>query len=153
MDVVTVINIAAALITALIAIFSARPFFSSLIEKNREKAQAFREQRTQQMLTRHATTYGWAGSGSLGEVHAVRLVVDEVEMQKAVTELTANKVTDYVIIQETQNLGQQLRQMIERDGFVSRPPTPGEVEILHKETQGLYAEDCKTRFSVFGRLK
>lgn len=148
-----IINVVAAVIIVIAAVISIPSLFRSWIERNREQANLLREQHTQEALTRHATTQGWSGPGSAGEVYAVKLVSDEAEADRVVKEVAAGGVTDYIIIQETQGRARELRQMIDRTGFLSRPPSPGEVEILKQGARELYVTDVQTRFGVFGRLR
>lgn len=70
----------------------------------------------------------WAGSG-------VTLVTAPEELERAAVELGG--YTDYVILRISEqqhgangNRAQSLRQIIEHQGYIARPPTPGEREAL-----------------------
>ena len=77
--------------------------------------------------------------------YGVTLVTDPAELGQAVTELTSGRPTAYVILRvsensyDNSNRGLSLRQLIERQGLISRPPTTGEREALETglDTMGI----------------
>jgi fermentation-respiration switch protein FrsA (DUF1100 family) len=102
----------------------------------REQASLAREQASQIGLERRRALNGWSSTGV--DIFAVALVTAEQEMQQAVTELTGGGPTRYVICRLAEsdepygdvNRARRLRQIIDHDGLLSRPPTTGERDAL-----------------------
>ncbi len=104
------------------------------------------EERKQIELDRERVLYGWAGTGSGGEVYRVALVTDPAEMDTARGELAAgNTPSQYVILHVAEahdpmgnaNRAHSLRQLIETSGFLSRAPETGEYEVLREAARAL----------------
>lgn len=102
-------------------------------ERQRAQAALAGEQREQLALERRARLYGWSGHGI--DTFGVTLVTAPEELERAAIELGG--YTDYVILRVSEhehgangNRAQSLRQIIEHEAYISRPPTPGEREAL-----------------------
>jgi hypothetical protein len=108
-----------------------------------ERAEAAREEAETTRLERRRGLSGWSAHGT--ETYGVTLVTETDELAQAVTELTGGRPTAYVILRvsessyDTSNRGLSLRQLIERQGLISRPPTTGEREALETglDTMGI----------------
>jgi hypothetical protein len=101
--------------------------------KNAE-AEAAREQANDIQLERRRHLSGWSSTGVA--VYGVTLVTEEEELVQAVRELTSAGPTTYVVLRVSEgdgtsvNRGNDLRQLIQQQGLVSRAPTKGEAEAL-----------------------
>jgi hypothetical protein len=109
-------------------------------ERQRAQAVLAEEQREHLALERRARLYGWSGHGI--DTFGVTLVTTPEELERAAIELGG--YTDYVILRVSEqehgangNRAQSLRQIIEREGYISRPPTAGEREALEKGLDAL----------------
>ena len=103
-------------------------------EAARERAEAAREEARTVQLDRRRGLSGWSAHGV--ETYGVTVVTDDSELGQAVTELASGQPTGYVILRvsessyDNSNRGHSLRQLIEHQGLISRPPTTGEREAL-----------------------
>ena len=70
------------------------------------------------------------------ETYGVALVTDEDELAQAARELAGGEPTAYVVVRVSEggsgdvNRALNLRQLVEREGLLSRPPSVGELEAL-----------------------
>ena len=103
----------------------------------REEEALAREQAEQIRLDRRRHLQGWSPHGV--NIYDVALVTSVAEMDQAKAELLAGNVpSDYVILKAVgspEKYGnaepaRSLRQLIETEGCVARPPTAGEREAL-----------------------
>jgi hypothetical protein len=101
------------------------------------------EQRKQVVLERRVRLNGWSGHGI--HTYEVTLVTDPDEAGQAVAEL--GKTTDYVVLRVSEQdrgangeRARDLRQFIE-EGYISRPPSPGEREALEAGIKALSPPD------------
>jgi hypothetical protein len=79
-------------------------------------------------------------------VYGVELVTDRAEMQRAVTELAVGEPSTFVIFRLAEpglnfNRAADLRDLINVEGYLTRPPTDGEREALDSAAQQLIAAD------------
>jgi hypothetical protein len=111
--------------------------------RQQAQAEAAREQAETTRLERRRGLDGWSPHGV--ETYGVTLVTETGELGQAVTELTSGHPTAYVILRvsensyDNSNRGLSLRQLIQADGYISRPPTTGEREALETglDTMGI----------------
>jgi hypothetical protein len=102
--------------------------------KANEEANLAREQAHQIELERRGHLHGWSEHGI--DTFAAALVTTPKEMDQAREELTSGDPTSYVIMRVAEgrasgaNRARRLRDIIASEGFISRPPTPGEREAL-----------------------
>lgn len=95
-----------------------------------------REQENGIRLERLSRLNGWT-PGTVS-VYGVTLVTDKDEMARAQVELVGGEPTEYVILRVSENpLGNvnrahSLRHLIEAEGNIARPPTPGEYQALEE---------------------
>jgi hypothetical protein len=103
----------------------------------REQEGLAREQAEQIRLDRRRQLSGWSRGGV--ETYSVALVTSAEQMDQAKTELLAGNVpSDYVVLRVAEsdqkygnvNRAHSLRQLIETQGAISRPPSAGEREAL-----------------------
>jgi hypothetical protein len=105
-------------------------------ERQRAQAEAAREQAETARLERRRGLSGWSNAGV--ETYGVTLVTEADELGQAVTELTSGQPTAYVILRvsessyDNSNRGNSLRQLIQHEGLISRPPTVGEREAVER---------------------
>jgi hypothetical protein len=105
-------------------------------EQAREQAALAREQTEQIRLERQRLLHGWSQHGI--DTFGVAAVTSPDEMTRARDELAAGDPSDYVILRIAEstekygnvNRANSLRQIIETEGAISRPPTAGEREAL-----------------------
>lgn len=119
--------------------------------RQRAQAEAAREQAETIRLDRRRSLSGWSGHGI--DTFRVALVTDEDELRQAAAELASGKPTDYVTFRVSEgedngNRAHSIRQIIERERLLSRPPSIGEREAL--ET-GLEAMGIP--IAPFGRVR
>lgn len=95
-------------------------------------------------LDRRRILNGWSPTGL--SVYGVTLVTDEAELAKAAQELSVTGPTDYVVLRVSEstygnaNRAESLRQLIENEGHLTRPPEAGEYEALERGTKLLATE-------------
>jgi hypothetical protein len=102
----------------------------------REQENLAREQAEQIRLDRRRRLSGWSPGGV--ETYTVALVTPAEEMTQACDELTVGGPSDYVILRVAEsdekygnvNRAHSLRQLVETEGYISRPPSAGEREAL-----------------------
>lgn len=109
--------------------------------KQREQQALAQEQAQSIRLDRQRVLHGWSPHGV--EVYGVELVTATAEMADAQEQLTAGGPTDYAILRVNEspygnaNRAHSLRQLIETEGYIARPPTTGEYEALEKGRKAL----------------
>lgn len=95
-------------------------------------------------LDRQRILNGWSRNGL--PVYGVTLVTEEAELQKATEELTHTGPTDYVVLRVSEstygnaNRAHALRQLIEKEGYLTRAPATGEYEALERGIKSLSDE-------------
>src|SRR5216683_3347056 len=105
------------------------------------RANLARQQAEQITLERRRALHGWSQHGI--DDFTVALVTSAEEMTQARDELTTGDVSDYVILRVSgrehgnANRAQRLRQVIEGEGMIARPPTAGEREALEAGLKAL----------------
>jgi len=109
-------------------------------DRQRAQARLADEQREQIELERRVRLHGWSRHGI--DTFGVTLVTDPAEAEQAVAELGG--YSDYVILRVGEaerggngNRANSIRQIIEHEGFISRPPTAGEREALEAGIDGM----------------
>jgi hypothetical protein len=106
------------------------------IDRQRAQAEASREEAQTIRLERQRYLSGWSGHGI--DTFGVTLVADDDEREQAARSLAGGHPSPYVILRVSEggqgdlNRAWSLRQIIEREGYISRPPTTGEREALEK---------------------
>jgi hypothetical protein len=105
--------------------------------RQRAQAEAAHEETRTLQLERRRGLSGWNAMGV--NTYPVVLVTAAGELDQARTELVSGQPTAYVVLRITgateggsANLALGLRQTIEAEGYISRPPTTGECEALEK---------------------
>jgi len=104
------------------------------IDRTRAQADAAREEAETLQLERRRGLSGWNIHGL--ETYGVTLVTEPAELSQAAAELAAGKATAYSVVRVSESdydntgRGYSLRQLVQREGYLSRPPSPGEVEAL-----------------------
>jgi hypothetical protein len=102
----------------------------------RARAEADRAQAEAVALDRRRTLLGWSPRGV--ETYTVALVTGTEDMERAVAELTRGGPTPFVILRVDEgeygsvNHGSDLRQLIDEQHLLCRPPTVAEREALEK---------------------
>ena len=103
--------------------------------RQRAQAAAAHEEAESIRLERQRHLSGWSGHGI--DTFGVTLATTPEELERAAVELGGH--TDYVILRVSEQehgangtSSQSLRQIIEREGYIYRPPTAGEREALEK---------------------
>jgi hypothetical protein len=140
----------AALIATVAAVYGVIRFGPAWLRDSRDRQQAqaaaareqealAREQAEQIRLDRRRLLHGWSGHGI--DTFGVALVTSAEEMDQAKAELLLGNVPcEYVILRVAEsgekygnvNRARSLRQIIEAEGSISRPPTAGEREALER---------------------
>jgi hypothetical protein len=107
------------------------------IDLRKAEAEEAHERAKTVRLDRQARLYGWSGHGV--NSFSVKLVDDPVEIDRARDELSGTSPTSYVVLRVTgygdepdTEGGRNLRDLVEKDGYVSRGPTAGEKEALRR---------------------
>jgi hypothetical protein len=104
------------------------------IDRVHAQADAAREEAKTLQLERRRGLSGWNAHGL--ETYGVTLVTEPAELSQADDELASGKPTAYVVLRvsesdyDNSNRGHNLRELIKREGYLSRPPSAGEVEAL-----------------------
>lgn len=126
---------ASALIIALAALIRSPAALRAWSDRQRAQAEAAREEAATIRADRRRGLEGWSARGL--NTYPVDLVRTGTEFDQARTDFAEGFPTPYVMLRVTgsteggsANLALTLRQTIERDGFISRAPTAGEVEAL-----------------------
>lgn len=102
--------------------------------KQREQKDLAREQAERLRLERQRILNGW--NPGVVAVYGVELVTERAEIAKAQDELAAGGPSDYVLLRVNErprdnvNRAHSLRELIRSEGYIARPPTPGEYEAL-----------------------
>ena len=100
----------------------------------RAQAETARGEAENIRLERRRGPSGWSRTGV--EVYGVALVTGGDELAQAARELAGGEPTAYVVVRVSEggsgdvNRALNLRQLVEREGLLSRPPTAGELEAL-----------------------
>jgi hypothetical protein len=125
----------ATLIVTVRLLWSAPDWYRTWKERQNAERDLAREQAEDIRLDRRRSLSGWSGSGV--NTYPVALVTTDDEFDQARAELAGGLPTVYVVMRVTgateggsANLAHQLRQTVETQGFISRPPAPGEREAL-----------------------
>jgi hypothetical protein len=137
----------AALIATVAAVYGVIRYGPAWLSDSRERQQAqaaaareqerlAREQAEQIRLDRRRHLSGWSVGGV--ETYTVALVASAEEMTRARDELAGGGPSDYVILRVAEsdekygnvNRAHSLRQLIETEGYLSRPPSAGEREAV-----------------------
>lgn len=119
---------------AVIAVISGTAGLGDWRAKQRAQRDLANEEAENIRLDRQRVLYGWTPGGL--EVYGVRLVTQPAELQQAAVQLSEVRPSDYIVLQVierpdgNENRAHNLRQMVERTGFVTRPPERGEYEAL-----------------------
>lgn len=98
------------------------------------QADAAREEAKTLQLERRRGLSGWNIHGL--ETYGVTLVTEPAEISQAADELASGKPTAYVVLRvsesdyDNSDRGYTLRQLIRGEGYLSRPPSTGEIEAL-----------------------
>jgi hypothetical protein len=122
----------AALVVALVTLPQIPGGVSDWRKRQREQTALAADEREQLALERRARLRGWSGHGI--DTFGVTLVTEPEEINGALAQIGG--VSDYVILRVSEseygnaNRANSLRQIIEHEGYISRPPTPGEREAL-----------------------
>ncbi len=125
----------ATLIVALRLLWSAPDWYRTWKERQNAERDLAREQTNVIELERRRGLYGWSGQV---ETYGVTLVTEADELSQAASELAGGQASDYVVLRVSEssfgnsNRANSLRQLIEYQGLISRPPTTGEREALEK---------------------
>lgn len=144
----------AGLIAALFAVYGVIRYGPAWLRDSRARQQAQAaaaraqealavEQAEQIRLGRHRHLHGWSPHGI--HTYGVALVTSPREMATAGKELAAGGPADYVILRVAEspekhgnaNRAHSLRQIIETEGYISRPPAVGEREALENGLDGM----------------
>jgi hypothetical protein len=105
--------------------------------RQRAQAEAAREEAEGIRLERRRHLSGWSGNGV--DTYGVALVTEAGELAAALGELTGRDAgrSGYVVVRLAEgqqghdaDRAQDLRRLIETEGYISRPPTIGEREAL-----------------------
>jgi hypothetical protein len=127
---------ASALIIAVAALIRSPAALRAWIARQRAETEAAHEQAETARLERRRGLSGWSPHGV--DTFTVALVTTADEMTRAQEELVSGSPTGYVILRVAEsdqeygnaNRALRLRQIIEHEQFISRPPTAGEREAL-----------------------
>lgn len=103
--------------------------------RQRALAEEAHEQAENIRLERRRGLSGWSKNGV--NTYPVHLVTGASELGQATRELTSGQPTTYIVLRVagtteggSANLAKTLRETIETEGFISRPPTTGEAEAI-----------------------
>jgi len=130
-----------ALVVAAAALIRGPAALSTWMAKQRAQEAAAREQEESARLDRRRLLNGWSGHGI--DTFDVALVTADDELSKAADELASGEPTAYVMLRVAEgesssaNWARSLRQLIETEGSISRPPTTGEREALEAGLKAL----------------
>lgn len=114
------------------------------VDRQHADAEASREQAETIRLDRRRQVQGW-GNGSVA-TYGVELVTTSEDMTTAAEELASGHPTAYVVLRVSEggsagvNRGHSLRQLIEKEGLISRTPTIGEREAVEAGLKALEAQ-------------
>ncbi len=131
----------AAIVLAVAAIIGGSAGLGDWRAKQREQANLARQEAENIRLDRLRVLNGWTPNGI--EVYGITLVTSPDELAQARDQLAEGGPTDYVVLRVSErtygneNRAHNLRQMIERSGFVARAPERGEYAALELGRQAL----------------
>lgn len=131
----------AAVILAAFAIIGGSAGLGDWRARQRSEKALADEQAESIRLDRQRVLNGWSPHGL--PVYGVTLVTDEAELAKAAQELSVVGPTDYVVLRVSEstsgnaNRANSLRHLIEREGYLTRPPAAGEYEALERGIKAL----------------
>jgi hypothetical protein len=131
----------AAVVLAVAAIIGGTAGLSDWRAEQRAQKALAEEQAEAIRLDRQRILNGWSPHGL--PVYGVTLVTDEAELTKAAQELSVTGPTDYVVLRVSEstsgnaNRANSLRQLIERQGYLTQPPATGEYEALERGIKAL----------------
>lgn len=134
----------AAVVLAAAAIIGGSAGLGDWRDKQRAQKSLADEQAENIRLERRRILNGWSRHGL--PVYGVTLVTDEAELTKAAQELSVTRPSDYVVLRVSEstfgnaNRAHSLRQLIQREGYLTRAPTPGEYEALEQGIKTLNQE-------------
>lgn len=120
-------------VVALAALIRGPAVLRAWLERQRAEDAASREQADSLRLERQRGLSGWSANG-VG-TFAVELVTGEEELSRVARELVDGGPTPYVVLRVAEGAGDanraySLRQIVEHEGYLSRPPSVGEKEAL-----------------------
>jgi hypothetical protein len=125
----------ATLIVAVRLLWSAPDWYRTWKERQNAERDLAREQTGAIQLERRRHLSGWSGHGI--DTFAITAVTTEDELDQACAELASGHPSAYVVMRVSEggdghdaNRAHSLRQIIEAEGYISRPPTTGEREAL-----------------------
>ena len=105
------------------------------ITRQRAQAEAAREEAENIRLERRAHLQGWSANGV--NSYPVTLVTESAEIDLARHQLASGDPSAYIVLRISEtadggsvNMADNLRQRIQREGYVARPTTAGKVEAL-----------------------
>jgi hypothetical protein len=104
--------------------------------RQRAQAEAAREEAETIRLERQRHLSGWSPHGI--DTFGVTLVTDDDEREQAARSLAGGHPSPYIVLRVSEggsgdlNRAWSLRQIIEHEGCISRPPTAGEREALER---------------------
>ncbi len=121
------------MIVALAVVFRGPAALREWMALQREQAAAAREQAETTRLDRRRGLSGWSRHGVA--MYRVTFVTGEDELCQAAAELASGRPTGYVTFRVSEggddsNRARSIRQLIESDELISRPPDIGELEAL-----------------------
>jgi hypothetical protein len=136
----------ATVILAIAAIIGGSAGLQDWREKVRAQRALAQEEAENIRLERRRILNGWSPNGL--PVYGVTLVTDEAELTTAAQELSAVGPTDYVVLRVSEstygnaNRARPLRQLIERERYVTRPPAAGEYETIERGIKAVSEDQC-----------
>ncbi len=130
----------AAVLLAIVAISTGTAGLSDWRDKQQAQKALADEEKLSIRLDRQRVLNGWSPHGL--PVYGVELVTEPAEMTQAQDELTSGHPTRYVILRVSEggsdeNRANQLRQLVDTTGFLTRPPERGEYEAIEAGRQAL----------------
>jgi hypothetical protein len=125
----------ATLIVTVRLLWSAPDWYRTWKERQNAERDLAREQTAAIQLERRRHLSGWSGHGI--DIFEVTAVTTEDELGQACAELASGQPSAYVIMRVAEgsdghdaDRAHSLRQIIEAESYISRPPTAGEREAL-----------------------
>lgn len=119
-------------VLAIIAIVAVPSVWRDLRARLKAQRELAEEQARDIRLERDRNFYGWM-PGALS-VYRVENVSTPAEIEQAAAELAAGGPSAYVIlkVENSENRANSLRQLVETDGSLAKPPTKKERDILER---------------------